>query len=72
MTIRPIGMQGFNSKQEAIDNANSSLVGVEYRVLKRTHREPMERDDYAWVWPVEYAEKLIADGLAVDVTDTSP
>lgn len=64
--MKPIGIQGFNTAEEAKDSANISVYGIDFWILKRLAKNnpnPFE-GDYSWVAPIEYAEKLIKSGVA--------
>lgn len=60
--MMPLGMQGFDSQQAAIDDARKAVSvadEMEFAVLRKG-------DAYAWCMPVHYAERIAeSNGLEI-------
>jgi hypothetical protein len=50
----PMGMQGFQSADEAEKDARAHLYGIPFCILAKDR-------NFGWIAPVEYAKKLLAD-----------
>lgn len=62
MTQVPLGRQGFNSADEAAADATQCLGGLEYAVVRRDPAAyPLQHDDFAWIYPVSYAEHFVKE-----------
>jgi hypothetical protein len=65
---RPLGRQGFKSAEEAREDAQRHLYGIEYAILRRTMPDVLSQEgDFAWVTPIAYADRLVARGVAEKV-----